>query len=93
MSEKIEKHLESIHRELRGTEQDLSRERQKSLKYYDRDIHHRLGEWLSAHALIASISILMKKVPTEVKSHAWLSMRNDRAVLCRCSYEKDSDFA
>lgn len=48
MSEKIEKHLESIHRELRGTEQDLSRERQKSLKYYVRDIHHRLGEWLSA---------------------------------------------
>lgn len=45
---KIAQHLESIHRELRGSEQDLSRERQKSLKYYVRNIHHRLGEWLSA---------------------------------------------
>ncbi|MNP68067.1 hypothetical protein D3C76_1639720 [compost metagenome] len=84
MSEKIEKHLESIHRELRGTEQDLSRERQKSLKYYDRDIHHRLGEWLSAHALIASISILMKKVPTEVKSHdGWFVPDRDHADPCQ----------
>lgn len=46
MIKKIEQHLESIHQELRGSEQDLSRERQKSLKYYIRDIHQRLGEWL-----------------------------------------------
>lgn len=48
MSKEIEQHLERIHQELRGGEQDLSRERQKSLNYYIRDIHQRLGEWLRA---------------------------------------------
>lgn len=48
MSEKIEKYLENIHRELHGDELDLSRGRNKSFKYYVRDIHQHLGEWFSA---------------------------------------------
>ncbi|WLI13451.1 MULTISPECIES: hypothetical protein [Pseudomonas] len=44
---KVEQQLESIHQELRGSVQDLTQEEQKSLKYYIRDIHQRLSEWLS----------------------------------------------
>lgn len=49
MSKEMEKSLEGIHRELSGSERDLSGERHKSLKYHVRDINQRLGEWLIAH--------------------------------------------
>lgn len=48
MNEKIEKHLQNIHRELRGSEPELAQGRQESLKYYVHSIHQRLGQWLGA---------------------------------------------
>lgn len=47
MSQKIEQHLETIRQEVQGGEQDLQQERQRSLKYYVRDIHQQLAKWLS----------------------------------------------
>ncbi|SET80441.1 hypothetical protein [Pseudomonas graminis] len=47
MSLQIEQHLEKIRHELQGGEQDLAHGRQRSLKYYVRDIHQQLGKWLS----------------------------------------------
>lgn len=47
MSLQIEQHLEKIRYELQGGEQDLAHGRQRSLKYYVRDIHQQLGKWLS----------------------------------------------
>ncbi|RFQ02158.1 hypothetical protein [Pseudomonas sp. B14(2017)] len=47
MSKQIEQHLEKIRHEVQGGEHDLVNQRQKSLKYYVRDIHQQLGKWLS----------------------------------------------
>ena len=47
MNEKIEQHLETISQELQGGEHDLGKDRQRSLKYYVRDIHLQLAKWLS----------------------------------------------
>lgn len=46
MTSEIHQHVESIVQELRGGEQDLSRN-QKSLKFYVREIHRQLSKWLS----------------------------------------------
>lgn len=47
ISQEIKQHLEKIRHEVQGGEQDLVHGRQRSLKYYVRDIHQHLREWLS----------------------------------------------
>lgn len=52
MSLNIEQHLEKIRHEVQGGEQDLVRGRQKSLKFYIRDMHQQLGKWLSVQGYV-----------------------------------------
>lgn len=47
MNQKIEQHLEGIKNEIQGGELDRIQGRQRSLKYYVRDIHQQFGKWLS----------------------------------------------
>lgn len=46
MTKEIERELNTIRKELTGSEQDLSRQESRSIKYYVRDIHKNVITWM-----------------------------------------------